>query len=224
MSPHTQDFNYDPDAGVKYPCKVIKAREMTVGEFDTLRDATLGQKLPADQTIFYLELENLEALTPGTTRSTFFMPDNAPVSKWAKFKKALKLIEVTIKRNPDGTTDLEGKYFVAEELEVSSGKYGISNTTHLVDLLSPEDIDRLEGARRALYENVSNVGTRQDIIDAILGIAQGMKMQELEVQLASLGFKGYAAEIMAMQKNGILRTTPEGNIDVLIVASKDLPF
>ena len=207
-----QAWNYDPDAGVKFIGKVIFAREMTAGEFDQRRDATLSAKVGADQGIFYLEVENLESRTPGTTRAAFFLPDDAPVSKWSRFKKALKAINVSIKRNPDGTTSLEGHYFVVEEKEVSSGKYGKSNTMELVEIPTPEDVDALEKARAVMMGAVS---PDSSIATTILAVADGLTEAQMKEQMDALNmgvWEPIYAELKAKQS---ITVTAEGVLRVV---------
>lgn len=205
-------FNYDPDAGVKFIGKVVFAREITAGEFDHRRNATLSQKMGADQPVFYLEVENLESKTPGATRGTFYLPDDAPVSKWSRFKKALKTIGVSIKRNPDGTTDLEGRYFVVEEKEVSAGKYGKSNTLELVEIPTPEDVDALLKAQ-AMMMGVA--APDNSIAATILALAEGLTEIQLKEQMDALSFPGWETVYADLKAKQSVTVTAEGVLKVV---------
>lgn len=205
-------FNYSPDAGVKFIGKVVFAREITAGEFDHRRNATLSQKLGPDQSVFYLEVENLESKTPGQTRAAFFMPDDAPVSKWSRFKKALKAINVSIKRNPDGTTSLEGQYFMVEEKEVSSGKYGKSNTLELVEIPTPEDVDALENARAVM---MGAAVPDNSIATTILAVADGITEVQLKEQMDALSMPGWEKVYQDLKAKQSVTVTAEGILRVV---------
>ncbi len=151
MPRNESDFDYNADAGVRYIAKVVVARETTAGDFDAKTNSTLSEKIGSDTKVFHYQVENLEAKTPGSLRGTFFKNDSAPVSKWKRWLKAHKNIGVSLKRNPDGSTNLEGMYFEVEEKEVPMGKYGTSNTIEPIGIPTPEDIEVLEKARAAAF-------------------------------------------------------------------------
>ena len=213
MSP----FSYDADAaGNRFIGRVIFAREMTAAEFDQRRNATLSAKMGADAPVFYLEVENLESKTPGTTRSTFFTAETAPVSKWMRFLKALKELSVSIKRNPDGTTDLEGKYFVADEKEVKVGKYGTMNTIEMVAIPPPEDIEALEQARAQMMGAPSGVpaASKDQTAEAILGMVDGLTEEQLGEQMKALGFTGWDGVLAELKAKQSILTGPDGKLKV----------
>jgi len=186
-------FDYNPDAGVEFICKVLFARETTAAEFDRMEGTTgqLSAKVGPAQEIFYLKTENLEA-PPGAFRATFYIPDNRPVAKWFRFKKACKEIGITIKRNADGTTDLEGRYLVMAEKQFDVGKYGKSNTLEPVGIPSPEEIEALEAKRKAAVGVVPPAPSSSNEVAAIiLQIADGLTEDELKAQMESMNYKGW---------------------------------
>ena len=194
-------FDYDPDAGVEFIGKVIFARETTAAEFDRMETARLSNQVGAGQEIFYFKAENLEA-PPGAFRATFFIPDNRPVAKWFRFKRACKDIGITIKRNADGTTDLEGKYLVIAERQFDIGKKyakpgeqtGKANTLEPAGIPSPEEIEALEARRKAAVGVAPPPAPsvpRDEVATIILQIAEGLTEDELRAQMESMDYKGW---------------------------------
>ena len=188
MSP----FVYDAEAlGNKFIGKVHFAREITAAEFDERQGATLSSKIGADTVVFYLAAENLEASKPGTMRATFFSQDDRPISKWGGFLQSAKAFHITIKRRPDGTTDLEGKYLILEEKEKQVGKYGKSNTMEIAGIPSPEGIEALEKSRTEAVGLTVTPASSDEIAQTLLGLADGLSMVELEAQMIALGYKDW---------------------------------
>lgn len=210
-------FDYNPDAGVKFIGKVARAREITVAEFDAEFNATLGNKFSPDEIIFLYMVENLEARA-GTFRHTFFSPDNAPVSKWTRFKRAHQEINVPIKRNPDGTTNLEGRYFVVEEKELKVGKYGTTTILIPIDIPTPEDVDVLEKSRaEAVTGEYAPPQDNNEIAQVILGLADGLGHDDIMAQTTALGYPSEAvnkvySELLA---KGSITTGADGLVKVI---------
>ena len=203
-------FSYDAEAGVKYIARVLQAREITVANFDQRQQATLSSKLPYDEVIFFFQVENLEAATPGTARATFFRNEDAPVSKWARFKRAWKELGIAMQRRPDGTTNLEGMTVEVEEKEIKVGKYGTSNTIEPSGIPSPEDIDAL-GKAKTIAEPLAVGPSPADL----MALADGLTKAELEIQVSALGYTGWEPIFLELIAKNSLTVGSDGKLKIV---------
>jgi len=131
--------------------EVLKAREMTVQEFDQMRGRRLAERLGPgreDEPIFFLEVDDLGSLS-GRTRSAIFFPEPAPVSKWSGFERSLRKIHFELEWHDDGTTNLEGKAFWFVEFEKDVGPYQPTRTLEVDAIATPEEVREAKEKRAA---------------------------------------------------------------------------
>lgn len=184
--PRESGFIFDSSlAGNQYPGRVLKAREMTAGEFDSLRGATLAARIGAEQVILYLENDVLDDVS-GRTRAYYFMPDTAPVSKWIRFLRSLEKQAFRVMRKADGSTNLEGECFFFKEGEVETKKYGIVQILEVVGIPTPEDIAEMEAARGAAVMPAEVKGKAALDADLVLSLADGLAQSDLKDTLEGM--------------------------------------
>lgn len=187
-------WEFDPDKGLQYVAKVLKARVITAREFDEtnpygIKGGGLSAQIGPDSEVLLYEVLNLEASQPGTTRRIFMTEDHTPVSKFSRWCRAHKNLGLKVEINPDGTTNVEGRYFVVRELDVTmkTTKFGDKNTFHTMEpvgIPSPEEIEALE-------KGIGIIAEPQDlneVAQTILSIADGLTPEALLQQMESLGF------------------------------------
>jgi len=176
--------------------KVLRARGITVAEFDELRGARLSERFPADEVIFYLEIDDYSSLS-GRTRSTFFRFSTAPVSKWVGFARSIEKLGLTLQEDEDGVTNLEGKVLWFVEFRKSVGPYGETNTIEADGIPTPAEIQTAEEKRKAAlgevieaeYEEVEakEAPPIEDLKEMILSVCEGKSIAETVVELADMG-------------------------------------
>lgn len=184
-------FSYDPKKlGVtRWLGRATRLQEMSVQQFDELRQATLSEKLDPQSTITYLEVGNLS--TPGAmNRSTFMAPDTTSVSKLSRFWQAVDKLGLEVKEQNDPA-------FLAmvlewEEGEREAGKYGKQKYLEPIRIPSPDEIAGLpapEAEAPAAAAAVTAAPAANYLPNLIMGCADGLTMEGLKAELEGMGVK-----------------------------------
>jgi len=207
----TQSFPLDPEQfGNRYPGKVVRFEEMTASEFDELRRASLSERIGGDARVMYLEAEDLN--NPNFNRSTFFLPDTRPVSKWGRFIRSLKENAGIVLKSAD---ELVGKHLWFEEREQDMGSRGRQQVVEVAGALSPDEVESLTGAaagrRPPAAEEAEETKkaeeaggyTDESLKEVILSVADGLTRDELAEEIAAMGI-GEDSERINRLANGLV--------------------
>jgi len=176
-----QSFPLDPNAfGNRWLGKVTRFEEMTAGDFDALRGASLSEKIGADAPIMYLETVDVQ--NPDQGRATFFTLDTRPVSKWARFITSLKECGIILK----SYDELVGRILYFEEREEEMGKRGKQRVWEVVGIPSPDEV-ATAGERVKPSAPSTEIRSDDYIKELILGVADGLTRSELVAELKGMG-------------------------------------
>lgn len=170
-------FTYAPVT--RYIGQVVKAEEMTVGDFEALTGVALSAKLAVERIVFCLGVQDL-----GTqkTRYYFFTPESSAVSRWMRFLRSLGEVGITI----SGGKDLLERIFWWEEKTKGMGKYGEHNVLEVVSVPTPAELQAVQNlAKAAAPKAAPAAGEWSETMKGIIRVyADGTKTRkELEDQV-----------------------------------------
>lgn len=156
--------------------KATKLEDMSAADFDQLRKASLSNRVGAEAQVRYLEVEDLQAAS-GLGRSTFFLPDASPVSKWTNFKKAVK------EAGLPSVQSVLNRVLWWEEGERDAGRYGKVKYLEVAAIPAPGELESLVETGTpapAPAEDRDDGYLRNLLLSSIDGFTLAELMKELE--------------------------------------------